>query len=79
MPPRNRRQKQLADARVQKAKPKEILPPQPQRVDTDLFVLQTLQEGSTYTKESRRFNSVGIEVPSADILSKATSYWAENY
>ena len=57
VPPTNQRSKQLAAARQSIGMNKKEESP---KVDTDLFVLCALMEGSTYTKEKRRFNSCGI-------------------
>ena len=66
VPPTNQRSKQLAAARQSIGMNKKYESP---KVDTDLFVLSTLMEGSTYSKEKRRFNSCGIEC-----CSSATFY-----
>ena len=57
MPPKSKRAKQLEEARQNKQATDVPTP----KVDTDLFVLSTVMEGSTYAQESRKFASCGID------------------
>ena len=57
MPPKSKRAKQLDDAR--KYKHVTVVPTP--KVDTDLLVLSTIMEGSTYAEESRKLASCGID------------------
>ena len=65
-PPPTKRSQQLAAARQKRGiNRQEGI----QKVDPDLFVLATLMDGSTYTREKRKLNTCGIEC-----CSEATFY-----
>ena len=57
MPPKSKRAKQLEEARQNK----QVTDVPTPKVDTDLFVLSTVMEGSTYAQKSRKFASCGID------------------